>query len=62
MNNQSVTGTDIFFQPEMYVDTVFILIQYMQLFETFFSLASNSNRKCMLVQTLSRHCFFLEKL
>jgi len=60
MNNQSITGTDIFVQPEMYVNTVFILIQYMQLFETFFSLASNSN--CMLVETLSRHFIFLEKL
>ena len=48
MNNQSIRGTDIYVRPEMYVNTVFILIQYMWLFETFFSLASNSN--CMLVK------------
>lgn len=43
MNDQSITGTDIFVQPEMYVNTLLILIQYMQLFETFFTLASNSD-------------------
>jgi hypothetical protein len=60
MNNQNIAGNDIFVQPEIHVNTVFILIQYMKLFETFFTLASNSDS--MLVQTLSRHCSFLEKL
>jgi hypothetical protein len=43
MNNQNITGNGIFIHPEMHVNTVFILIQYMQLFETFFTLASNSD-------------------
>jgi hypothetical protein len=60
MNNPFITGNDIFVQPEMHVNTEFILIQYMQLFETFFTLASNTDT--MLVQTLSRRCSFLEKL